>query len=185
MNTNVNTPTQTAIAQALGIARSRVTAMKQQGMPTHSIQAARAWRQANLDPCRTKDFTRQALQPRAEPPIELSRKLRDAMKLADTAADALEAGVFWAVVPGLQFAMKCLSEQEREQFTMPVAVWDELTREMAATIADANADTINPSDHRPELGDAECDAMGDFWYEVAMGQWTINKPPLHGAAVAQ
>ena len=108
------------------------------------------------------------------------------MKLADNAADALEAGIFWAAKPGLQFALKCLSEEEREQFTMPVVVWHELTREMAATIADANADTINPPDRSPELGTEECDAMGDFWYEVAMGQWTINDTiPLHGAAVAQ
>ena len=36
--------TQAALAQALGVAPSRVTKMKSEGMPTHSIEAAREWR---------------------------------------------------------------------------------------------------------------------------------------------
>lgn len=37
--------TQAALARALGLAPSRITAMKAQGMPTHSIEAARKWRE--------------------------------------------------------------------------------------------------------------------------------------------
>ena len=47
-------PTQSAIAQALGVAKSRITALKSQGMPTHSIAAAHAWREENLSPARIK-----------------------------------------------------------------------------------------------------------------------------------
>ena len=47
-------PTQSAIAQALGVAKSRITALKSQGMPTHSIDAAHAWREENLSPARIK-----------------------------------------------------------------------------------------------------------------------------------
>ena len=47
-------PTQTEIAHALGVAKSRVTAMKAQGMPTHTLEAAQAWRQAHLSPARAK-----------------------------------------------------------------------------------------------------------------------------------
>ena len=47
-------PTQSAIAQALGVAKSRITALKSQGMPTHSIEAAHAWREENLSPARIK-----------------------------------------------------------------------------------------------------------------------------------
>ena len=37
--------TQAALAQALGLAPSRITAMKRQGMPTSSVEAARQWRE--------------------------------------------------------------------------------------------------------------------------------------------
>ena len=47
-------PTQSAIAQALGIAKSRITALKSQGMPTHSIDAVHVWREENLSPARIK-----------------------------------------------------------------------------------------------------------------------------------
>lgn len=47
-------PTQSAIARALGVAKSRITALKSQGMPTHSIAAAHAWRESNLSPARIK-----------------------------------------------------------------------------------------------------------------------------------
>ena len=40
-------PTQTALAAALGLARSRITALKKDGMPVDSIEAAQAWRKAN------------------------------------------------------------------------------------------------------------------------------------------
>ena len=43
-------PLQADIAKALGIAPSRVTALKAQGMPISSIDAALAWRQSNLHP---------------------------------------------------------------------------------------------------------------------------------------
>lgn len=36
--------TQAALAHALGLAPSRITAMKSEGMPTHSVEAARQWR---------------------------------------------------------------------------------------------------------------------------------------------
>ena len=51
---NLAAPSQDAIAQALGIAKSRVTALKAQGMPVDTIAAALAWRTANLHPGRIK-----------------------------------------------------------------------------------------------------------------------------------
>jgi len=52
--TNTNTPSQAAIARALGIAPSRVTALKLLGMPVDSVAAALAWRQDHLHPGRIK-----------------------------------------------------------------------------------------------------------------------------------
>ena len=52
--TNPTPPPQDAIAKALGVVKSRITALKAQGMPTDTIAAALAWRQANLHPGRIK-----------------------------------------------------------------------------------------------------------------------------------
>lgn len=49
-----NEPSQAAIARALGLAKSRITAMKKQGMPVHSIEAAQAWREARQSIARRK-----------------------------------------------------------------------------------------------------------------------------------
>ena len=55
MKTNNSTPpTQAAIACALGIAKSRVTALKLQGMPVSSVAEAIAWREENHSPARVK-----------------------------------------------------------------------------------------------------------------------------------
>lgn len=40
--------TQTEIASALGLAKSRITAMKKMGCPVSSIQAAKAWHSQNI-----------------------------------------------------------------------------------------------------------------------------------------
>ena len=47
-------PLQADIAKALGIAPSRVTALKLLGMPVNSVAAALAWRQEHLHPGRIK-----------------------------------------------------------------------------------------------------------------------------------
>ena len=47
-------PSQAAIARALGLAKSRITAMKKQGMPVHSVGAAQAWREARQSIARRK-----------------------------------------------------------------------------------------------------------------------------------
>ena len=49
-----NEPSQAAIARALGLAKSRITAMKKQGMPVHSVGAAQAWREARQSIARRK-----------------------------------------------------------------------------------------------------------------------------------
>ena len=47
-------PLQAEIALALGVAPSRITALKRQGMPVSSIHAAIAWRDENHNPARLK-----------------------------------------------------------------------------------------------------------------------------------
>ena len=42
--------TQTALAKALDISQGMVSRLKADGMPTHSVEAARKWRHEYLDP---------------------------------------------------------------------------------------------------------------------------------------
>ena len=56
---NVNTQrggrtSKRALARALGLSPSAVLKLEARGMPVDSLEAARAWRAANLDPTRTK-----------------------------------------------------------------------------------------------------------------------------------
>lgn len=58
------------IGAALGISKQAVARQAAKGMPISSVDAARAWRDANLDPARAKDarLTMQSAPPRAPPP---------------------------------------------------------------------------------------------------------------------
>ena len=55
--------TQTELARALGISQPMVSKLARLGMPLISIEAARLWRQAYLDPSLTVDYRWQT-QPR-------------------------------------------------------------------------------------------------------------------------
>ncbi|MBI5198320.1 MAG: HTH domain-containing protein [Nitrospirae bacterium] len=48
----------TELAEALGVSRQMVHRHAKEGMPTHSVEAARRWREENLDPGFTKDAQR-------------------------------------------------------------------------------------------------------------------------------
>lgn len=68
-------PSQAAIARALGLAKSRITAMKKQGMPVHSIEAAQAWREARQSIARRKPVL----------PVTVAREVKpDGSELGET-----------------------------------------------------------------------------------------------------
>lgn len=54
VNQAVNQPSQVAIAAALGISTAAVTKQKKRGMPVDSVEAARAWREQNLNVAASK-----------------------------------------------------------------------------------------------------------------------------------
>lgn len=64
MTTPGKPPTQKALAVALGMSQANVTKLKKQGMPVHSVEAARAWRTAKQNIA--------ARKPDADAPIEFS-----------------------------------------------------------------------------------------------------------------
>lgn len=96
---NPSKPQYKDLAAALGVVKSRITAMAKAGMPTHSVEAAREWYGANLDPARRKHG-------RQPPPWNESRARREAaeaelaeLKLAEQRGELIRVGVIrsaWA-----------------------------------------------------------------------------------------
>ena len=109
-------PTQSAIAQALGVAKSRITALKSRGMPTHSIAAAHAWRAENLSPARIKSTAH------AAPAIDDGEKesyaeARSRRETSEANKSAIELAQLQGVVinrDGIEMAMETSYRQIRD-----------------------------------------------------------------------
>lgn len=59
--------TQSELANALGLSKQAVSKLKGQGMPVHSVEAARAWRDENLSVAARKETRESAPAPSAAP----------------------------------------------------------------------------------------------------------------------
>lgn len=88
-------PSQAELARDLGLVRSRITALKQAGMPVDSIEAARAWRQQRQSVARRKRApasmaTQQAVRPPINPdPL----RVEESFDAARTRREAAEADI--------------------------------------------------------------------------------------------
>ena len=149
--------TQAAIARALGLSKAAITKLKAQGMPVHSIEAARTWRREHLDPARCK----------REPRPTGGEALRRVAALADLAHAADTAGRFELIEPALRTAMRAVPTELRERVALPVPVWDALLRTMLTLI-----DTETDAGERPgaDMSDSEAETMGAFWFALAAGE---------------
>ncbi len=137
--------TQIQLAAALGLSQSAVSQLAKQGMPTNSVEAARAWRENNLDPARAK--------PAPRPPT-LAALLRKAEAL-------LEAGEGIApLLPRIREALRQVPADQRAAVAMTQRLWDSLTTPIAAFKPERGA----------ALTPAEADEMGGFWYAMAAGE---------------
>ena len=138
--------TQIQLAAALGLSQAAISQSVAKGMPTHSIEAARAWRETHLHPCRAKPA------PRAP---SLSALLEEAEALLDVGGD------IGPLMPDLRLALRQVPADQRAAVAMSKDLWDSLT----APIGHA---------FKPERGAAltqgEVDEMGGFWYAMAAGE---------------
>lgn len=140
--------TQLQLAAALGISQPAVSQLVAQGMPAASIEAAQAWRKANLNPARAK------FPP--EPP-RLLGLLQDAEARIAAGEDIAP------LLPALRRALRQVPADQRANVAMSVALWDALTNPIGSTIERETA----------TLTTAEAEEMGVFWYALAAGEpWT-------------
>jgi hypothetical protein len=146
-----------------------MTKCKAMGMPVHSVEAAQAWRQANIKPTAHAMLPKRTARP--APALQPSGAIPHALALLDIAAAALEAGQsIAAMVPTLRAAMHAVPEHERDgTMLLPVEVMDVLVADVVNAVA--GQDGANDSTTSDEaMTDDEAEYMGRFWYQVAAGE---------------
>ena len=187
---------QAAIARALGLAKSRVTAMKKQGMPVHSIEAAQEWRRRHVAPIMrsTRRDARAQMPEAARPdrtdmpteyPAELAdmpqplqhflrlcfdpeAALKHAAALGELATEAIGPGTFFAIEPALRMALSAVPVAYRHRLpALPLKVWDALCADVFAL---CGVDMENLGDAPTLIDPEEIEYMGAFWYQVAAGE---------------
>ncbi|MBK6854690.1 MAG: hypothetical protein IPG93_24735 [Burkholderiales bacterium] len=161
-----------ALAKVLGVSKAQVSKHKKLGMPTGDVEAARAWRNQNLNPARRKDVNTYARQgsgyrsgmvdPRAS--IERVHAL---MELADA---AIGSPTFETLRGPLQKAMRDVPEAHRAAVRIAPRVFDVLLSDLLKVIAGdaagpAAAPVAGPA--VAPMADEEADAMGAFLYSMA------------------
>lgn len=171
VNSKQPAPSQAAIGRALGLSPASMTKCKGMGMPVHSVEAARAWREHHIAPTMHKLWKHSPIsQPRPKP-MQPSGAVPHALALLGIAAAALEVGqTIAAMVPTLRAAMHAVPEHERDAtMLLPMEVMDVLTADVAAVMAVGGSADDGPSTGEP-MTDDEAEEMGRFWYQVAAGE---------------
>ena len=165
-NTTLTVPkNQTDLARHLGISKGVCSQNVRAGMPTSSVEAARAWRRAHLCPMRSK-----APPP---PPRPHSTAMEIAQGLMYAAGELMDASLSLDhIAPGLKAALRAVPHHERGEFLLHEGVMRELLREILAV--DLGEDEQG-TEHASEQ---EMNEVGAFWYAAACGEWELN-PPNH------
>lgn len=147
------------IARELGISAAAVTKLAKKGMPTDSADAARRWREANLNPLKM------APDPGPSPETLAQR----ANELARVAAVALAAHRFDMVAGELRAALRAVPESHRAQVSMPVDLWNALIGAHACRVLDDG-----PRQAPSAMTDEDADYVGRICYALACGEVQVT-----------
>lgn len=167
---NETTPSQAAIARAIGCAKSRITALKAQGMPVHSIEAAIAWRRTHLNPARTKPPPRPPAHPAPSPAVLTAQTLMEAAGLVLTAGGSIEP-----LIPGLRRALRAVPPHQRDDVELNPEVMRVLLAPLLELIDREKAASPDTTEPPPEDDEAKAEA-GSWLYAIACGEVNINLP---------
>ena len=138
--------TQIQLAAALGLSQPAVSQCVKQGMPTHSVEAARHWRECNLHPARAK--------PAPQAP-SLSALLEEAEALLDVGGD------IGPLLPDLRRVLHEVPAEQRTAVGMSERLWDALTASVGSAFGRETAESLTM---------AGGEGMGAFWFAVAAGE---------------
>lgn len=138
--------TQTQLATGLGISQANVSKLVRLGMPQHSIAAARAWRENNLDLARAK-------------PAPHAPSRRALLEAAETLLE--RGGDIGPLLPELRRTLRQVPANQRAAVAMSERLWDALTASVGSAFGRETTESLTP---------AEADEMGGFWYALAAGE---------------
>lgn len=176
---------QNHLAELLGIAKSICSRHKARGMPTDSVEAARAWMQATLDPARRKgirfDQHYQAPPPKQRQPTLLPEHTlaAQASALMAAASALLETDQsIDALMPSLRAALHAVPPPQRDDVGLPIDVITLMVAHVVVALWPADKDALcddgSPAWCNGEtMTDSEAQEMGEFWYAVAAGEWLV------------
>ena len=137
---------QVDIAAALGITQPSVSALARRGMPTSSIEAAAAWRAANVN------FVFR--QPRhATPP-----SLPPLPSLAAGEAMLAAGADISPLMPAIRAELRAVYPGLRDSVLLSIELWDKLTEHLPL-----------PADST-QIDDDDANEVGDFLYALACGE---------------
>lgn len=170
----IKKPTQAMIADALCIDPAMVTRYKRQGMPVHSIEAAKAWRDVNV---------RMRVNPQAS--SEALRRAMQGEQAASRAGSLLQAagallgngGDVANLIETLRRAMCAVPVAQRPMVLFPSNVMDVLTEDVARELDRGDPlGLIHGAMPLPQVcTTAEGLDMGAFWYAVAAGEVFVKR----------
>lgn len=190
---------QNHLAELLGISKGAASKQAGRGMPTHSLEAATAWRKTHINPAAIKGsrfdqfYKHSPSRKLAEPSIlsgefaemllaepEQTAPEPDWFQLAaavlDVADDLLQANQsIDCIIPKLRAAMACVPLSERPVLPLPLNVIEVLVADVMALLPPQKDNPLN-EDGTPvwcngdDMSETEADDLGAFWYQVAAGE---------------
>jgi len=175
---------QSQLAGLLDLSRSAVSRLVARGMPTSSVEAAQAWRKANLDPARTKGNRCDEYR-RGRPAVHTAdevQRLR-VSALMEAAAAVLDAGQrIDRLVPSLRHALAAVPMRQRDAVDLDLGVMRVLVDHVISRLP-PRAENPRNDDGSPvwcdgaALSDQEAQEAGEFWYAVAAGELLRAEAP--------
>ena len=146
--------TQRFIADELGMSAAAVSKFVARGMPTSSVEAARAWHRGSVRRRMSSNPTRRC-----------AAELEAVNRLWPLARSAMAAGRLDVIRPALSAALQAVPHEARHLVTVDAEVADALV----APVLEALRDNADPADNVP-MSEAEAaadaEAMQRFWYGV-------------------
>lgn len=162
------------LAAALRISASMVTRLKQQGMPTNSIAAARRWREDNLSPNLTKDVRGWASETNAASAVR-SDPVAHFHHIQTLAGADFEK---WR--DEMQAAMRAVPSSRRDEVVLNFDLCDRLVAPALARLAamdrrDEARGVLIADGADSETSDPE-NIAGHFIYSLACGELSVIDP---------
>lgn len=159
---------QAALARALGLSAAMVSKLRQRGMPVDSVEQARAWRDANLDPMLVKRV-RQANPDAggAECPVSLPDHVRIMPGVIELCARR-SSDHFDVWADPLREAMRTLPREHWDLVGLTLEVWDQLIGERTLRKIQREA-SMDTEPHDDTLLSNDGLSPGDLVYMLACG----------------